>query len=138
MKQLIALLAASALACSGAPAPPSPPTFSSQPSQTVISASGQLTLTIFEQADRPISRGVNALRLEVTSDAGADLSALSLSATTWMPVMGHGSATTPTVTPEGHGFSLSNVYLAMPGQWELRFDFAGSVTDHALARFDVD
>ncbi len=51
--------------------------------------------------------------------------------------MGHGSSRQPAVATDERGFVVTDIYLAMPWQWELRFDLKGSVTDHALATFDI-
>jgi len=128
-----------ALLCScGAPPQDGPAIFSTQPSQVMTSVSGALQLQVFEQVDRPVSRGVNALRLGVSAnDAGVEVRRLSLTLTPWMPVMGHGSAVTPTVTPDEGGFIIGDLSLPMPGQWELRCTFQGPVTDHALVHFDL-
>ena len=132
-----ALLVTLLCACGAAPID-GPASFSTQASQVVSSVSGVLQLQVFEQVDRPISRGVNSLRLGVqSSDTGVDLHELSLAVTPWMPVMGHGSAVMPTVTPDEGGFIIDGVSLPMPGQWELRCTFEGPVTDHALVHFDL-
>ena len=132
-----ALLIALLCSCGAAPLD-GPASFASQPSRVVMSASGALQLQVFEQVDRPVSRGVNALRLGVVAnDAGVDLRGLSLTVTPWMEVMGHGSAVVPTVTPDDGGFVIDDLSFPMPGQWELRCTFEGPVTDHALVHFDL-
>ena len=132
-----ALLVALLCSCGAAPQD-GPAIFSTQASQVMTSLSGALQLQVFEQVDRPVSRGVNALRLGVvTSDAGVDLRGLSLSVTPWMEVMGHGSAVVPSVTPDEGGFVIDDLSFPMPGQWELRCTFEGPVTDHALVHFDL-
>jgi hypothetical protein len=132
-----ALLVALLCSCGAAPLD-GPASFSTRASQVVTSVSGALQLQVFEQVDRPVSRGVNALRLGVwSSEAGAGVPGLTLTVTPWMPVMGHGSAVLPTVTPDEGGFIIEDLSLPMPGQWELRCTFEGPVTDHALVHFDL-
>ncbi len=63
---------------------------------------------------------------------------LAIAVKPWMPAMNHGSSATPTITPEGHGkYLVSEVYLFMPGRWEMRTSFSGGVTDHAAPAFDI-
>jgi hypothetical protein len=63
---------------------------------------------------------------------------LGIVSTLWMPAMGHGSSVEPVVSPKGKGtYVLDNVYLYMPGHWELRTSFSGTVTDRATPTFDV-
>ena len=132
-----ALLIALLCSCGAAPLDV-PATFSTRASQVLTSVSGALQLQVFEQVDRPVSRGVNSLRLGVSaSDGAVDVRGLSLTVTPWMPVMGHGSAMNPTVTPDEGGFVIDDLSLPMPGQWELRCTFEGPVTDHALVHFDL-
>jgi hypothetical protein len=54
-----------------------------------------------------------------------------------MPVMGHGSAVVPSVQAVEGGFVITDLYLAMPGRWELRSDFSGELVDHASVVFDI-
>lgn len=135
--RLLLLAVGVGLASCGSDAPFVPVVFSTQPSQTVSSASGALTLTIFEPVDRRLSRGVNALQLQVTSDAGTRLDGLSMSMTTWMPAMGHGSGVIPSVAVIDGGFVATNISLPMAGQWDLRCTFEGELNDHATLSYDI-
>lgn len=115
--------------CGGA-AEPTTLVFATSASQRVMSRSGTREVRVFERLDRPVSRGVNALRLEVN-----DVSALTV--TPWMPVMGHGSATVPRVVWSERAFIVDQLVLAMPGRWELRLEFEGGVDD-ALIAYDLE
>jgi len=64
---------------------------------------------------------------------------LTLTVTPWMPDMGHGTSIPPTVTARGSGlYDLTNVYLPMPGQVELRTQATGPVNDTAAPTFQVE
>jgi hypothetical protein len=106
------------------------PVFTTTALEAVTSVSGARSLSVFEEADHPLSRGLNALRIEVR---GGTLTRV----TTWMPAMGHGSATEPTLRVEGSGYVLEQLVLVMPGRWELRCELDGG-EDHAVLTFDVD
>ncbi len=123
-----ALLLLVGLTGCGGSAPASRMVFASQPSQRVTSAQG-VELDLFEQVDHAVARGVNALRVVPSAPVA------SLAVTPWMPVMGHGSAVTPTVESDAGGFVVTELYLAMPGRWELRCDVGEG--DHATATFDI-
>jgi hypothetical protein len=127
------LLFASALACGGGGAP-TPVDFDAQPSLTVTTRQGR-ALSVFEPVGAPVARGVNALRLSF--DLELPLDQVSVTVTPWMPVMGHGSAVTPTVELVDGGFDVTQLYLAMPGRWELRSRFEGGVSDDAVISFDL-
>jgi len=77
-------------------------------------------------------------RSRAPDEHGASIDGLSIDVTPWMPAMGHGASVQPTVTPQGEGkYLVDNVYLFMPGVWELRSVFAGSSTDRAAPSFQV-
>jgi hypothetical protein len=60
---------------------------------------------------------------------------LDLSLEPWMPTMGHGSSTTPQITPQGEGtYVASDVVLVMPGTWQLRTSLG---SDLAIATVQI-
>jgi hypothetical protein len=135
-----ALLAAAAFvsaACSGAE-PLGPPTFPADALVTTMSASGALRIEV-RTSPQPPSRGTNSVELTVTAASdGKPRDDLSVDVTPWMPAMNHGSSAIPTVTPQGGGrYLLPEVYLFMPGHWELRTSFSGAMTDHAAPAVDI-
>jgi hypothetical protein len=85
-------------------------------------------------------RGANSFDIEVVRlDDGVGQEGLSLTLTPWMPAMGHGTSARPTVTEVDAGhYRADNVYLFMPGLWELRISIEGSVRDDAAPRFQID
>jgi hypothetical protein len=125
-----ALLVLVVLSGCGGAAEPTTLVFETSASQAVMSRSGTREVRVFERLGRPVSRGVNALRLEVN-----DVSALTV--TPWMPVMGHGSATVPRVARTEDAFVVDQLVLAMPGRWELRLELEGG-TDDALITYDLE
>lgn len=132
MRPLFCLLLATS-AC-GSALPVEPPTFGDTERFRVDTTSGTRSLKVFEDLNHPLARGTNALRLEL-SDSRVE--GVSLSVLPWMPVMGHGSAVTPTWSRDGNGFVVERLTLAMSGLWELRCDFTGEVEDHAVVSFEL-
>jgi hypothetical protein len=125
-------------ACSG-PAPTSgTPTFSGTVYLTATSASGALRVDM-RTWPQPPAMGTNALELTVTDAAdGAPRDDLTVAVSPWMPAMNHGSSAIPTVTPQGHGkYLVTEVYLFMPGLWQLRTSFSGGVTDHVTPAVEI-
>jgi hypothetical protein len=127
-------------ACGGGASTPSdagPPAFTAPPFESATSVSGALTVAV--QSDpSPPARGQNALRFTITGTDGGAMNGLSLSVQPWMPEMGHGSSVAPVVTPEDGGiYDITNVYLAMPGTWEMRTTVDGPQSDHVTPSFQV-
>jgi len=68
---------------------------------------------------------------------GTPCDGLTVDMRPWMPSMGHGTSK-PTITAEGNGrYLVSDVYLFMPGTWELRTTFSGPVSDTAAPTISV-
>lgn len=105
----------------------------------VTSTSGLLRVSARTLDDEPPVRGANPFDIEVIrADDGAAMDGLSLTVTPWMPAMGHGTSVRPTVTAIGDGgYRADNVFLFMPGLWELRVSITGSVQDDAAPRFQI-
>ena len=106
--------------------------FGSSPLVTVVSASGALQLAVFTNPQPPTNGNV-AVRYVVTDTATKQpVDGLSLDIVPWMPAMGHGTTVVPSVSPVGEGvYDLSNVYLYMAGQWQLRTTMSGGTSDSA-------
>lgn len=125
-------LLASALpaACSGSGASPVAASFP----LSVMSDSGQLHVTVTASPNPPVI-GTDTLELTVTAAAdGSPQDGLSVSVAPYMPSMGHGTSAT-TVTPEGGGkYLVTDVYLFMPGVWELKTTLGA---DHAEPTFQL-
>jgi len=98
---------------------------------------GSLRLVLDASPDPP-AVGTDAFVLTVTNASdGSPRDGLTIAVTPWMPSMGHGTST-PTVTALGKGqYRLSEIYLFMPGTWELKTTFSGPVSDHAEPQFEI-
>jgi hypothetical protein len=101
------------------------------------SDSGALRVEVTATAGQP-TVGTNTLEMTVANAAdGSPRDDVSIAVVPWMPSMGHGTAP-PSVTSEGQGkYLLTDVYLFMPGTWELAITFSGSVSDHADPAFQI-
>ena len=117
------------VACSSAPAA----TFGSQPITSATSAACGVTFDVYSAPD-PLVRGSSSIKLvERAPKAG-----LAITIVPFMPAMGHGAATNPTVVDQGNGVFVANdVVMAMPGTWQLRTAIAGSCTDALVIDVDV-
>ncbi len=131
---LAALLFAALLGCSSSAVQGGPGA-----DVTLTTDAGKLRLHLVTTTSEPPVRGVNTFMLDVTDAAsGSARDALSISVVPWMPVMGHGASVVPSVVAKGGGvYEIDEVDLPMPGQWQLRFSFAGPVSDGAEPTFDV-
>jgi hypothetical protein len=137
---IVALAAASVVsACGGGGGSSDQPlSFDATPVQTVHSTSGALQIAVHSQADHAPARGVNAFQFVVTDASGAPVNGLQMGIVPWMPVMGHGSSVTPQIIGAGAGvYTVTDVYFAMPGEWDLRTSFTGPVTDGAKPSFQI-
>ena len=133
----IFVAAATGFACGGGARPESA-SFPETPLATFSGEANRLVIEVRTAPDQPPERGVDAVQFVVKDPSGTPQDGLQIAATLWMPAMGHGSSVDPTVTARGKGiYVLDNVYLYMPGHWELRTSFSGSVTDRATPAFDV-
>jgi len=77
--------------------------------------------------------------LTITETSGSTpVDGLTLQVVPWMPQMRHGTSVTPTVMAEGGGkYLVGNLYLFMPGIWELQTAVSGTKTDTADPQFTV-
>ena len=110
----LALSAAFAEGCSGTADTPNDEVVAGQ-ALTVTSAGGLATGTVRLEGDH-IAEGKNAFLVDFDPTTTEVISASTL-----MPVHGHGSAT-PTVAHDGSGYRISDVIFNMPGLWEVRLD----------------
>ena len=114
-------------ACSSAPpAPSGDVTFATTPLGVASSSSGAYEVTIYP-ATTGLVQGLNTIEIVVTDAQAAPADGLAITLQPWMPSMGHGASTTPTITPKGSGaYVATNVALIMPGSWQLRTTVAPS------------
>jgi hypothetical protein len=142
---LISLIASAltGLAACGAPSSSdssgSLTSFPSTPLQTVTSSTGALSIEVRTGPEQPPPLGQSAAQLTVEDATTlAPVDGLDLTVVPWMPAMGHGSSVSPTVTPMGGGvYLVTNLYLYMPGTWQLRTTLVGQGTDSVTPEFTV-
>jgi hypothetical protein len=106
----------------------------------IVSDSGALSITWKCVSGEAPVRGRNRFELTIEStESGELLDGLALSMVPFMPAMGHGSSTVPTVTALGSGtYDADDVVLAMPGLWELRTTISAGESDYAAPRVEID
>ncbi len=111
------------------------------PSSALVSAtsqSGALHIELRSRPQQPPTRGVATIRFTIEDKSGAPLDGLQLTVLPWMNAMGHGTSVAPTVTALGGGiYDVSNVYLPMPGQWDLKTTIGGPMSDSVDPAFQV-
>lgn len=123
-----------ALAACGGAAGPSAQTFPLE----VDGDSGVLHVEVRTSPEPPV-RGSDTVELTITRTSdGTPVDGLTLDVEPWMPAMNHGTSATPTVTSQGSGkYLVTNVYLYMPGLWQLRTTFSGPNADHAAPALQI-
>ncbi|APR83020.1 Hypothetical protein A7982_08369 [Minicystis rosea] len=120
--------------CSSAEVPDEQ-TFPEAPFATITSDEGAVTIEVRTAPTQPPTRGRVSVELTVT---GGPAEGLDLDVLPWMPDMGHGASTEPTIMPMGGGrYLVTGVNLFMPGRWELRTSISGAVTDRAVVPFQI-
>ncbi|MFT3766781.1 MAG: FixH family protein [Minicystis sp.] len=137
LARLAPVLAAAALlaGCSGEPVDAGAEGFPEAPLATVTSDGGAVTIEVRTSPTQPPSRGRISVEYRVTA---APAGALDLDVLPWMPDMGHGASTKPTVEDRGGGrYVVTGVDVFMPGRWELRTTITGAVTDSAIVPFQI-
>jgi len=113
-------------ACGSNSSPSEPTTFPAEALQTEQSTDGQLSFEI-RTSPQPPARGLLSVQYRITSADGLPLDGLTLTVIPWMPAMGHGTSTVPTVEARGNGlYVLNDLNLYMAGLWELRTRISGS------------
>jgi hypothetical protein len=136
MKTAFAALV-SVLALGTACSSPSSSSLSSQFPLTVMSDAGKLRVELTTPESLVV--GNDQIEMLVTNMAdGSPLDGMTVGVVPYMPAMGHGTSVTPTVTAEGGGkYLVTNLYLFMPGTWELETSFSGPMSDHAEPTFQL-
>jgi hypothetical protein len=112
-------------------------TFPAEALATVVTDQG-LSIEVRTAPDQPPSRGLIDVELVVNDADGKPVDGLDLTVQPWMPQMGHGASTKPSIEAMGRGhYVVSKVAFFMPGQWELRTSIAGSMNDSATVNFQI-
>lgn len=134
----ITALALLANACGGASPSSASNSFPTQSLLVLNSDSGHSQVEVRTAPDQPPTRGnVSVLLLITDATTGALQTGLDLSAVPWMPAMGHGTSVTPTIVETSPGtYDLENIFLYMPGTWQVRTDWHSSV-EHVTPTFEI-
>lgn len=104
---------------------------------TLWSASGALQVVVNGNPSPPV-QGEDTFELAVTNSEGEPVTGLTLTVVPWMPAMGHGTSTVPTVSESPPGtYVIGDVNLFMAGVWQLRTAISGPVTDDVTPTFDI-
>ncbi|MEP7122245.1 MAG: FixH family protein [Byssovorax sp.] len=112
--------------------------FPAEPLTTLKTDHGALTLEVRTAPQQPPARGLSTVELVATDAAGKPVDGLELAVQPWMPEMGHGASTKPSIEAKGDGhYVVSHVACVMPGRWELRTSIAGAVHDSATVTFQI-
>jgi hypothetical protein len=125
-------------ACGGAPPSSASNSFPVQSLVVLNSDSGQARVEVRTAPDQPPTRGNVSMQLSITDvTTGAPQTGLYLNAVPWMPAMGHGTSVTPTIVETSPGiYDLENLVLFMPGTWQIRTAWDGSV-EHVTPTFEI-
>jgi len=125
--------------CSSAPAGESPGVFPEAPLMSIASASGALHIDVRTSPTQPPEIGNGSWQFTITDEAsGKPATGLSLDIVPWMPAMGHGTSTVPSVSDTGGGvYLIDEVVLFMPGQWDLRTAVSGAEDDKLVVSVDL-
>ncbi len=112
-------------------------TFPAEPLATVPTEQG-LSIEVRTAPEQPPARGLIDVELVVNDADGKPVDGLDLAVQPWMPQMGHGASTKPTIEAMGGGrYVVSNVAFFMPGRWELRTSITGTLNDRATVNFQI-
>ncbi len=91
-------------------------------------------------SDAEPAEGENTFHLTLVDLSGGDRAkGAKVTATTWMPSMGHGSPTDPVVTEVSPGvYEISKVVFTMPGLWEVRYRAEREgASDEAVLQYEI-
>ena len=113
-------------------------TFPSDALATLKTDHGALSFEVRTAPAQPPKRGLFSVEIVATDADGKPVDGLDLAVQPWMPEMGHGASTKPSIEAMGDGhYVVSNVAFVMPGRWELRTSIAGAVKDSATVPFQI-
>jgi YtkA-like len=110
------------------------------PGLSVTSTGKQMKFTLLSSDPAPPARGTDTWKVAVANASGQPLTALALQVLPFMPDHAHGSSVTPTVSTNQDGtYTVSNLYLFMPGIWQITFGATppGGTADSAVYYFCV-
>jgi hypothetical protein len=135
---LVLVAGATGLGCSDAGSTTGEASFPVDALTTVTSTHGAFHVDVRTSPDQPPSRGIVSVDYRITDMNQAPADGLTVAVVPWMPDMGHGASTTPTVEKMGGGrYVISNVELFMPGRWDLRTTISGPSQDSVTPEFEI-
>lgn len=106
------------------------------------SKDGTLKVRFVDANPAPPAKGTNTFVVAIEDEAGKPVDGATVTLTPFMPDHGHGSSVTPQVAPgkDPGTYQVSNVYLFMPGIWQLTFDVtpAGQTKRSVVFTFCVE
>ena len=108
------------------------------PNVSVTSTAGGTKYALVS-SPAPPAKGNDTWTLHVTNaSSGQPMAGLNLGIKTLMPDHGHGSPTTPAITDKGGGdYTVTPLYLFMPGVWQITFFPSATPADTAAFMFCV-
>ena|SRR5271155_2593283 len=105
---------------------------------TMACDTGDLDIELKTAPTQPLTTGLDGVEVTLTDLQGNPVDGETITLVPWMPLMGHGADLVPTLQAMGKGrYVFTNVNLFMPGEWQLRFEFTGSVACSAAPTFNV-
>lgn len=85
------------------------------------------SIKLLDASPAPPAKGVNTWKIQVLDGSGSPLDGATIGVTPFMPDHGHGTSVIPGVQALGGGeYTISNVYLFMPGLWQVTFQVNGA------------
>jgi hypothetical protein len=94
---------------------------------------GLFSFRFFDLSPSPPAKGTNTFHVQVRDAAGAPMQG-DLQVELYMPDHGHGTSIEPRITPEAAPgtYTVTPLYLFMPGVWRLTFQAFADDGDDAL------
>jgi hypothetical protein len=105
-----------------------------------MGAAGTFKFVLVQADPSPPSKGTNVWSLRVTDASQNAVSGATIDVVPFMPDHGHGTSVTPVVTPAADGgYTISSLYLFMPGIWRVTINVeSGAVKDSAMFFFCIE
>lgn len=91
------------------------------------SSDGALKVTLVSSDPAPPAVGTNTWTIKVTDGTGAPMSNAPIKLDPFMPDHGHGTSVEAGIAAQPDGaYTITNLYLFMPGVWRLTFSLPGA------------
>jgi YtkA-like len=93
---------------------------------------GLLSFHFFDLSPSPPAKGMNTFHVQVRDAAGVPIQG-DLQVDLYMPDHGHGTSVEPRITPEAAPgtYTVTPLYLFMPGVWRITFQVFREASDDA-------